>query len=200
MTSSYTWGSSQLPSSRLIAALVMCIHVASCVCLLLLCDSLSTTLFLPFYEMVFGGCVVCEGGLVGGGLRPLLFALRVLFSFCTFSVYLSYIHLVWSLTISLYLLCRVRHNSYTVFGRLVHPYSSGSTLSFVCTNRRLSVVWGCMAEVTSFLQNPINRLCDIFYALDDNMASVVLVLVSLVCCFSLLKVPGRIAGPSKGSF
>ena len=39
--------------------------------------------------------VDCEGGLVGGGLRPLLFAPRVLFFF-VHSLCLSCAYLVWS--------------------------------------------------------------------------------------------------------
>ena len=59
--------------------------------------------------------MVCEGGLVGRELRPLLFAPRVLFILVN-SLHLSCVHLVWSQAISL-----LQHNSYTLFGRLVHP-------------------------------------------------------------------------------
>ena len=67
-----------MPSSRLIAALVLSIHMASFMNLLLLCDSLSTTI-TPSQSMSWLSVVVLsvrmdllvvdyEGGLIGGGL------------------------------------------------------------------------------------------------------------------------------------
>ena len=81
-----------MPSSLLIAALALHIHTASFMCLLILCDYHFYS--LPVCDMVFGGCVVCKGGLVGGGLR-LLFASHVLF-FCAFST-----SFLWSFSLAL---------------------------------------------------------------------------------------------------
>ena len=104
---------------KLVIALVLRIHVASFACLLL-CYSLSTT-FTPSQSLRWFSLVVWS-------VRAVLLVVdsdRIfsLLVYCSFfnSLHLSCVHLVWSQTISLSLLCRLRHNSDTVFGRLVHP-------------------------------------------------------------------------------
>ena len=73
---------------------------------------------LTVFEMVFSGCVVCEGGLVGGGLRPLIFYPCVLFFLCILYIFLYLIYLVINNLCLSYVGCATTH---VVFGRLVHP-------------------------------------------------------------------------------
>ena len=137
----------------------------------------------------------CEGGLVGGGLRLLVFANRVLLRWCI--VYIFHVFILYSLKQSTCVSCV---SCATTLTQYLWISSSGSTLSFGCTNRRLSIVWGRMDMATPYFFSIWSTLSETpsTYGMKPGFCSSCLYL----CCFSpflfrhLFQGQGRIAAPS----
>ena len=123
--------------------------------------------------MILCGCVICEGRLVCVCQRPFLFALRELLSFlCSYILVLN--NLPFSPIYAAPQLVYLVHE-FTLFFRFY--------IAFGCTDIRLRVVWGRCGHPV-LLQYPIKTLWCTFHVWDDDLASVVLVLV-FSCMFLL---------------